>query len=67
MEAGVVCQVGNVVEAPGGQVVDDGDAVAAFEQSLSQVAADETGATGDEDLGGEVGASWLCSSHKTYQ
>ena len=44
--------MGDVLEAPGGEVVDDGDTVAAFEQGLSQVAADETGAPGDEDLGG---------------
>jgi hypothetical protein len=56
VEVGIPGQVGDVLEAPGGQVVDDGDAVAAFEQGLSQVAADETGTPGDEDLGGEVGA-----------
>jgi hypothetical protein len=56
VEAGIPGQVSDVLEAPGGEVVDNGDPVATFEQSLGQVAADETGATGDEDLGGEVGA-----------
>jgi len=47
--------MGDVFEAPGGEVVDDGDVVAALEQRLSQVAADEAGASGDEGLGGEIG------------
>lgn len=67
VETGIISQVGDVFEAPGGEVVDDGDAVAALEQGLSQVTADETGTPGDEDLSGEVGASRFFLSHRTYR
>ena len=50
-------QVGNIGHPPGGQVVDDGDGVAAGEEGLGEVRADEAGAAGDQDVTGVIDGS----------
>jgi hypothetical protein len=56
LEAGALAEGGDVVEAAGGEVVEDGDAGAGLaEEALGEVGADEAGAAGDAAvLGGGV-------------
>jgi len=53
-EPGMVDQVLDVVLAAGEEVVGADDMMAAFDQAVAQVAAEETGATRDKDLAAPV-------------
>ena len=54
VEAVVGLEVADVVDASRRQIVDDEDFVAAPEQLLGQVGADEAGAAGDEITHGDI-------------
>jgi hypothetical protein len=43
---------GHVLDAPGREVVEDVDGVALFDERVGDVRADESGASGNEDLHG---------------
>ena len=53
VEAAVALEVRDVVDAPGGQIVEDEDFVAALEQRLGEMRADEAGSASDQDAHGE--------------
>jgi hypothetical protein len=45
---------GEILEAAGGFVVDDGDVIAAREEGFGEVGADEAGTAGDEGIGHKI-------------
>ena len=56
-ELGILFQVLDVGEATGRQIIENGDTVAALQEPLAQVRANETGATGDQYM--HENAIWL--------
>jgi hypothetical protein len=48
MKLGVVLEMADIVDAAGGEVVDDVDLFAPVQQLFGEVGTDETGAPGDE-------------------